>query len=150
MGMTARLPYWPIKKKRVRLIHSGSPSRNAVARMIARRPNHKAFAHQEVYFSSFKVGKQLIYGILDQAVDRGSMISPRQIRAARAFLGWSQQDLADRAIVSLNAVARIERGQVDARVSTIVAIERTLIKAGVEFLAPGERGEGVRMKSPKL
>jgi predicted transcriptional regulator len=77
------------------------------------------------------------------------MISPRQIRAARALLGWSQQDLADRAIVSANAVARIERGQVDARVSTIAAIERTLTKAGVEFLSPGDRGEGVRMKSPK-
>jgi predicted transcriptional regulator len=78
------------------------------------------------------------------------MISSRQIRAARALLGWSQQELADRAIVSMNAVARIERGQVDARVSTIVAIERTLNKAGVEFLSPGDRGEGVRMKSPKL
>ena len=77
------------------------------------------------------------------------MISPRQIRAARALLGWSQQYLADRAIVSANAVARIERGQVDARVSTIVAIERTLTKAGVEFLSPGDRGEGVRMRSPK-
>jgi predicted transcriptional regulator len=77
------------------------------------------------------------------------MITPRQIRAARALLGWSQQQLADRAIVSLNAVTRLEKGKVDSRISTITAIEKTLVKAGVEFLSPGERGEGVRMKSPK-
>jgi predicted transcriptional regulator len=77
------------------------------------------------------------------------MITPRQIRAARALLGWSQQQLADRAIVSLNAVTRLEKGKVDSRVSTISAIEKTLSKAGVEFLPAGEKGEGVRMKSPK-
>jgi predicted transcriptional regulator len=78
-----------------------------------------------------------------------AMITPRQIRAARALLGWSQQQLADKAIVSLNAVTRLEKGKVDSRISTINAIEKTLAKAGVEFLSPGEKGEGVRMKSPK-
>ena len=77
------------------------------------------------------------------------MITPRQIRAARALLGWSQQQLADKAIVSLNAVTRLEKGKVDSRISTISAIEKTLAKAGVEFLPAGEKGEGVRMKSPK-
>jgi predicted transcriptional regulator len=77
------------------------------------------------------------------------MITSRQIRAARALLGWSQQQLADKAIVSLNAVTRLEKGKVDSRVSTINAIEKTHIKAGVEFLPAGEKGEGVRMKSPK-
>jgi DNA-binding XRE family transcriptional regulator len=104
----------------------------------------------KVYFTPLGAKKQSQCGKLNLAVERGVMISPRQIRAARALLGWSQQDLADRAIVSMNSVARIERGQVDARVSTIVAIERTLTKAGVEFLSAGDRGEGVRMKSPKL
>jgi transcriptional regulator with XRE-family HTH domain len=75
---------------------------------------------------------------------------PRQIRAARALLGWSQQQLADKATVSLNAVTRLEKGKVDSRVSTISAIEKTLLRAGVEFLPPGEKGEGVRMRSPKL
>jgi len=77
------------------------------------------------------------------------MISARQIRAARALLGWSQQDLADRAIVSLNAVTRIEQGSSDPRVSTMAAIEKALAKAGIEFLPRGDKGEGVRLKSPK-
>jgi len=77
------------------------------------------------------------------------MITPRQIRAARALLGWSQQQLADKAIVSLNAVTRMEKGKVDSRLSTVSAVEKALTKAGVEFLPAGERGEGVRMRSPK-
>jgi transcriptional regulator with XRE-family HTH domain len=76
------------------------------------------------------------------------MVTPRQIRAARALLGWSQQQLADRAIISLNALARLETGKADSRASTIQAIERALTKAGIEFLAKGDRGEGVRLRRP--
>ncbi|HTP84878.1 MAG TPA: helix-turn-helix domain-containing protein [Alphaproteobacteria bacterium] len=74
------------------------------------------------------------------------MITGRQIRAARGLLGWSQQELADNAVVSTNAVARLERGQVDSRSSTVRDIERALIAAGIEFIATaGGRGEGVRL-----
>jgi len=83
------------------------------------------------------------------AVDGGDMITPRQIRAARALLGWSQQQLADKAIVSLNALARLEKGNVDSRVSTVAAIQKALAKAGVEFLSPDVKGEGVRLRNPK-
>ena len=77
------------------------------------------------------------------------MITPRQIRAARALLDWSQQQLADKAIVSLNAVARLEKGVVDSRVSTVMAIQKALSKAGIEFLDADQKGEGVRLKSSK-
>ena len=76
------------------------------------------------------------------------MVSSRQIRAARALLGWSQQELADRAIVSVNALARLENGKVDSRVSTLQAVEAALNKAGVEFLQVGQKGEGVRLADP--
>jgi len=79
-----------------------------------------------------------------------AMVTPRQIRAARALLGWSQQHLADKAIVSLNAVARLEKAKVDPRLSTLTAIEKALAKAGVEFLPADQKGEGVRLKSPRL
>lgn len=78
------------------------------------------------------------------------MITPRQIRAARALLGWSQQELADKAIVSVNALARLEKGAVDSRVSTVSAIQKALVKAGIEFLPPDAKGEGVRLRSSKL
>lgn len=76
------------------------------------------------------------------------MISGRQIRAARALLGWTQQQLADKALVSFNAVARLERGQVDSRSTTVAHVEQALRAGGVEFLFPaGGRGEGVRLMS---
>ena len=78
------------------------------------------------------------------------MITARQICAARALLGWSQQHLADKAIVSLNAVARLEKGIVDSRVSTVLAVQKALVRAGIEFLAADQKGEGVRLKSPKF
>lgn len=78
------------------------------------------------------------------------MITSRQIRAARALLNWSQQQLADKAIVSVNALARLERGEVDPRMSTLMAVYKALTDAGVEFLPANQKGEGVRLISPKL
>ena len=76
------------------------------------------------------------------------MVTARQIRAARALLGWSQQTLADEAIVALNAVTRLERGEVDPRMSTMIAVEKAIRKAGIEFVpSDGRKGEGVRMAS---
>ena len=78
------------------------------------------------------------------------MITPRQIRAARALLGWSQQQLADKAIISLNALTRLERGEVDPRVSTLMAVNKALMEAGIEFVSTtDEKGEGVRFADPK-
>ena len=36
------------------------------------------------------------------------MITARQSRAARALLGWNQETLADKALVSLTALKRVE------------------------------------------
>lgn len=72
------------------------------------------------------------------------------IRSAMALLGWSQQELADKAIVSLNAVTRFERSEVDPRVSALEAVEEATRKAGVEFISADERrGEGVQLSSPE-
>jgi len=76
------------------------------------------------------------------------MITARQVRAARALLGWSQLALADRAIVSPNALARLERGNVDSRMSTVESVEKALLKAGIEFIPADVKGEGVRLSKP--
>ena len=77
------------------------------------------------------------------------MITPGEIRAARAMLGWTRQNLADRAVVALNSVIRLERGLVDSRTSTLSAVQKALQKAGIEFLSLTENGEGIRMKRPR-
>jgi transcriptional regulator with XRE-family HTH domain len=73
------------------------------------------------------------------------MVTARQIRAARALLGWSQHVLADKAVVSATALARLERGVVDTRLSTLSAVQAALESAGVEFQAVPGQWEGIRL-----
>ncbi len=76
------------------------------------------------------------------------MLESAQIRAARALLGWHQEELAKRAKIGLATIQRLERappGPVMAHVATVVKITRCLEKAGVAFIASDEEaGIGVR------
>lgn len=85
-----------------------------------------------------------------QAGEHRQMLpTPRQIRAARGLLGWSQADLSSKSGVSRNALYRLEGGVAEAKASTLRNLRDTLIAAGVEFLAPQDGyGEGVRMSEP--
>ncbi|MEJ1967068.1 MAG: helix-turn-helix transcriptional regulator [Rhizomicrobium sp.] len=74
------------------------------------------------------------------------MASSRQIRAARALLGWTQQALADRALVAINTVRAIERDRPYPKDDTIEAVVRALEKSGISFLSDGPLGEGVRLR----
>jgi DNA-binding XRE family transcriptional regulator len=112
-------------------------------------PIHRKPFHVGLYNTLKRVIYTLIVALLLEVSKVVNMITARQIRAARALLGWSQQQLADKAIVSLNAVARLEKGIVDSRVSTVQAVQKALVKAGIEFLDADQKGEGVRLKSPK-
>lgn len=78
------------------------------------------------------------------------MITPAQIRAARALIGWKQSDLASASGVSEISIKNIERGATDAKSSTLAAIQDALLKAGVAILEPGDTrqgGAGVRLVS---
>ena len=76
------------------------------------------------------------------------MLESAQIRAARALLGWHQEELARRAKIGLATLQRLERappGPVMAHVATVVKITGCLEKAGIAFLASDESaGIGVR------
>ena len=72
------------------------------------------------------------------------MITGGQIRAARAFLRWSADELARRANVGSQTVRRAERedGIPSMLANNMDAIQRALESAGVEFtngVAPGVR-----------
>jgi predicted transcriptional regulator len=77
------------------------------------------------------------------------VITPAQIRAARALLGWKQTDLATASGVSEIAIKNIERGATDPRVSTVNSIQKASDRAGVIFLDTGDirdGGPGLRLK----
>jgi transcriptional regulator with XRE-family HTH domain len=80
---------------------------------------------------------------------RTAMISGKQIRAARALVGWKQRELAAAAGVSAISIKNAEREVVDSRGSTLNAIQQAFEKAGVIFLETGDTrdgGRGVRLK----
>jgi DNA-binding XRE family transcriptional regulator len=77
------------------------------------------------------------------------MATSRQIRAARALLGWTQQTLADRALVAINTVNAIETDRPYPKEDTIDSVIQTLEKAGIAFLSDGLMGEGVRFTKPR-
>ena len=80
------------------------------------------------------------------------MISPAQLRAARALLGLDQRSLAALAGVSLPTVQRMEASSGDVRgaISTLTKVVEALDAAGVELIANDQpsqgRGRGVRLK----
>ena len=68
------------------------------------------------------------------------LIYAAQVRAARALMNWSQDELAERAGIAKQTVLRIENGSFDARFSTVNAVASAFRRAGVEM---GEDAAGV-------
>lgn len=61
-------------------------------------------------------------------------MSPEQSRAARAWLGWSQAELAKRAAVGLSTVQDFERGLRTPIANNIAAIRRVIEVAGIRLV----------------
>jgi transcriptional regulator with XRE-family HTH domain len=74
-----------------------------------------------------------------------------QMRAARALLRWSQQDLADKSGVSVPTIKRLEAmdGELVGHNATIQALTLALEGAGVLFIPKNGGGAGVRLASPE-
>ncbi|HEX4710591.1 helix-turn-helix transcriptional regulator [Phenylobacterium sp.] len=70
------------------------------------------------------------------------------MKAARALLGWSQEDLARESGVSLPTLKRLEAqdGIVGGRVSTGDRIAAALAHGGVIFIDENGEGPGVRLR----
>ena len=74
------------------------------------------------------------------------MISPLQIRMARAALGWGVRELGMKAGISANTVSRFETGG-GAMVETVIHIQTALENAGIVFIPQDENGgPGVRLR----
>lgn len=77
------------------------------------------------------------------------MISSRQIKAARALLDWSQDDLAQKSGVSPITVKRAEKSTEASRAGILEAIERALMDAGIEFIGSASK-EGATVLKGKV
>lgn len=77
------------------------------------------------------------------------MISPKQIRAARSLLGWTQHDLSKASSLGSMTIKRIEgaKDEIRGRAENLLRIEKTLEDAGIIFIPDDENGgPGVRLK----
>lgn len=75
-------------------------------------------------------------------------VSTRQIKAARALLAWSQEQLAVAADVSIPTIKRLEAqdGPLGGRDETGSKIRLALEAAGIEFIDENGGGHGVRLR----
>jgi transcriptional regulator with XRE-family HTH domain len=73
-----------------------------------------------------------------------------QIRAARALLRWSAEELAQASALGANTVRRAEitEGATSLTAANDRAIRRALEEAGVEFIDENGGGAGVRLCKP--
>jgi predicted transcriptional regulator len=82
------------------------------------------------------------------------MLTPAQLRAARALLGIDQKTLAERAGVSLPTIQRMEasdgfvRGVVDSLTKVVAALEREGVELISENGVSSGGGRGVRLRDP--
>jgi predicted transcriptional regulator len=82
------------------------------------------------------------------------MLTPAQLRAARALLGLDQRTLAERAGVSLPTIQRMEAsdGYVRGVVETLTRVVAALEREGIELISENSvstgGGRGVRLRDP--
>ena len=80
------------------------------------------------------------------------MLRPTQIWAARALLGWRQEDLSKASGVGTATIYRIERSDdfISGYASTLVRIQEALEQAGIEFIENDDSGGfGLRFAKKK-
>jgi transcriptional regulator with XRE-family HTH domain len=74
------------------------------------------------------------------------VIIPAQIRAARALLNWSQEDLAQKAEIALSSVRELETERRTSEAGTIGNVRNAFEEAGVNFVeGTSNNGPGVRL-----
>ena len=69
-------------------------------------------------------------------------MSPEQVRAARGWLGWSQQDLAKLASVGLSTVKDFENGNRKPIANNLNAIQAALESGGIKLIFD-DKGDAV-------
>ena len=76
------------------------------------------------------------------------MLSSSQIRAARALLGWSGTELAEKSGVGITTLRRYElqKGIPSANTSVLLILKDTLQLAGIEFTGDPLVNPGVTLR----
>ena len=76
------------------------------------------------------------------------MISGTQIRAARAALRWTIEDLAQKSGLGIRTIKKFEAhdGIPAGRTTTMISLKGTFETAGIEFIGTLEDAPGIRVR----
>ena len=79
---------------------------------------------------------------------RSTPLTSAQIRAARALIRWSAEDLARQTALSVATIRRAEiaEGEISMTAANDLAVRRGFETAGVEFIDDNGGGPGVRLR----
>ncbi len=77
------------------------------------------------------------------------MLSSSQLRAARALIRWSAEDLARQSGIGVATIRRLElqEGVPSSNSKTLEALRLALEAAGIEFVGTPVDGPGVRLRT---
>ncbi len=80
------------------------------------------------------------------------LLTSAQIRAARALVRWSAEDLARQTSLSVTTIRRAELANEQTSMTTAndLAVRRALEAAGVEFIDENGGGPGVRLQRQQV
>jgi proteasome assembly chaperone (PAC2) family protein len=83
-----------------------------------------------------------------KSTDLRSALTSAQIRAARALIRWSAEDLAHASAVGVTTIRRAELAEETTSLTAANdrSLRRALEDAGVEFIDENSGGAGVRLK----
>jgi transcriptional regulator with XRE-family HTH domain len=78
-------------------------------------------------------------------------LTSAQLRAGRALVRWSAEDLARASAVSVTTIRRAEltKDETSMTAANDLAVRHALEAAGIEFIDENGGGPGVRLKKPR-
>lgn len=76
-------------------------------------------------------------------------IIPSQIRAARAYLGWSIPQLSAASGVSERTIKYFERSEHIVKADTLGKLSSALKAAGIEFIGTPDNNPGIRWRGQR-
>ena len=88
------------------------------------------------------------YIIRNESVKMSNPLTSAQLRAGRALVRWSAEDLARHSAVGVTTIRRAElaESQTSMTAANNQALRRALEAAGVEFIDENGGGPGVRLR----
>lgn len=87
--------------------------------------------------------------MVKKAQTKSGIVTGRQLKAARAWLDLSQDDLTEKSKVTRRTIQDFESGKRVPQPRTLSDLQKALEDCGIEFIFSDDRGIGIRERDPE-